>query len=91
MKILPPPIEAYLNRVPRRTALIAGISCAVAALFCAFRLVLAISAVTMMSGMGYSAASPVSLVLHLVWWAVVAVILAIMAVAYLTRYARGPQ
>lgn len=91
MNIVPPPIEAYLNRVPRRTALIAGISSAVAAVFCVFRLVLAISALGMLSGMGYTVASPVSLVLHLVWWAAIAVITAIMAVLYLTRYARAPH
>jgi hypothetical protein len=89
MKIVPARIEAYANRVDRRTSLIVGISCAVGAVFCVIRLVLALFAVAMMSSVGWS--SPVSLVLTFVWWAVIAAITTIMAIAYLTRYAKGPQ
>jgi hypothetical protein len=91
MKIVPTRLEEYANRVDRRTSLIVGISCAVGAVFCAFRLVVVLSTIGMLSSVGWSVVSPVSLVLHLVWWAVIAVVTAIMAVAYLTRYARGPQ
>ena len=43
----------------------------------------------MLSSVGWS--SPVSLVFRFVWWAAIAAITAIMAVAYLTRYAKGPE
>ncbi len=89
MKIVPARVEQYVNRVDRKTSLIVGIFCAVGALFCVFRLVLALFAVTMLSSVGWS--SPVSLVFRFVWWAAIAGITGIMAVAYLTRYAKGPE
>jgi hypothetical protein len=89
MKIVPTRIEEYVNHVDRRTSLIVGIFCAFGALFCVFRLLLVLYAAAMLSSVGWS--SPASLVFHFVWWAVIAAITAIMAVAYLTRYAKGPE
>jgi hypothetical protein len=54
MKIVPARVEQYVNRVDRKTSLIVGIFCAVGALFCVFRLVLALFAVTMLSSVGWS-------------------------------------
>ena len=85
MKIVPTPVEQYVNRVPRRYRTWTGVGFAILAASCAIRLVFLISGSIMFAGLGWS---PVSLIFGFVLWGVIGVVAVIMAVAFLTGAGR---
>jgi hypothetical protein len=87
MNIVPTRIEEQVNRVDRNYSLYIGISSAVTALFCLYRVLWTIYAATVLSSVGVSA---VSLVFPLVLWGVIGVVAAVSATAFLIRYAKQP-
>jgi hypothetical protein len=87
MKIVPTRIEEQINRVDRTRSLIIGISSAVVALWCLYRLLWTVYIATALSSVGWS---PVSLVFPFVLWGVIGVAAVIAATGFLTRYAKRP-
>ena len=85
MNILPTRIQEQVNRVERTPSLVIGISAGLTALWSLYRLVWLIYTATVLSNVGWS---PVSLVFPFVLWAMIGVVAAIAAVAFLTRYAK---
>jgi hypothetical protein len=85
VNILPTRIQEQVNRVERTPSLVIGISAGLTALWSLYRLVWLIYTATVLSNVGWS---PVSLVFPFVLWAVIGVVAAIAAVAFLTRYAK---
>ncbi|MDT5019384.1 MAG: hypothetical protein QOD39_5544 [Mycobacterium sp.] len=87
MNIVPTRIEEQVNRIDRTRSLIIGISSAVTALWCVYRVLWAVYLSATLTSVGWS---PVSLVFPVVLWGVIGVVAAISAVAFLTRYAKQP-
>jgi hypothetical protein len=87
MNIVPARIEEQVNRVDRNYSLYIGISSAVTALFCLYRVFWSIYAATVLSSIGFS---PVALIFPLVLWGVIGVAAGISATAFLMRYAKRP-
>jgi hypothetical protein len=87
MNIIPARIEEQVNRVDRNYSLYIGISSAVTALFCLYRVFWTIYAASVLSSVGVSA---VSLIFPLVLWGVIGVAAGISATAFLMRYAKQP-
>jgi hypothetical protein len=88
MKIVPTPIEQYVNRVDRTPSLVIGIISALVALWSLYSLFALIYAASVLSSYGFS---PVGLIFAFVFRAVILVVTAFVAIAFLTRYAKGPQ
>ena len=84
MKILPTNIEEQIDRVDRNRSLIIGISSAVLALWCLYRVLWSLYLM-----MTYDFLFG-SLLFSVVLWGVVGAVAAIAAVGFLTRYARRP-
>jgi len=84
MKILPANIEEQIDRVDRSRSLVIGISSALLALWCLYRVLWSIYLMTTYSFMFGS------LVFAIVVWGVIGAVAAIAATGFLTRYARRP-
>jgi inner membrane protein involved in colicin E2 resistance len=84
MKILPANIEEQIDRVDRSRSLMIGISSALLALWCLYRVLWSIYLMTTYSFMFGS------LVFAIVVWGVIGAVAAIAATGFLTRYARRP-
>jgi hypothetical protein len=80
MNIVPPAIEEQINRVDRQRSRYLGISSAVLAAWCVYRLIWAVY--LSMSFGGFVAGS---LVFSFVLWGVIGVVAAVAAVAFLAR------
>jgi hypothetical protein len=87
MKIVPARFEEQINRVDRTRSLIIGISSALAAVWCLYRLIWLLYVATALSSVGWS---PMSLIFPFVLWSVVGVAATISAIGFLTRYAKQP-
>ena len=84
MKILPSNIEQHIERVDRQKSLAVGISSAVVAFWCLYRVVWSLYlALTYNFVFG-------SLIFPIVLWGVIGVAAGISAIAFLTRYSKGP-
>jgi hypothetical protein len=84
MKILPANIEEQIGRVDRTRSLIIGISSALVALWCLYRVfwsVYLMMTYDFMFG---------SLIFGIVLWGVIGAVSAVAAIGFLTRYARQP-
>jgi hypothetical protein len=84
MKILPANIEEQIGRVDRTPSLIIGISSALVALWCLYRVfwsVYLMMTYDFMFG---------SLIFGIVLWGVIGAVSAVAAIGFLTRYARQP-
>jgi hypothetical protein len=88
MKIVPNRLEEQINRVDRTTALGIGIASGLTALWSVYRLIWLFYTAVTFSSVGWS---PVSLVFPLVLWGVIAVASTIVAVGFLTRYAKATE
>jgi hypothetical protein len=88
VNIVPSRIQEQINRVDRTRSLIFGISTGITALWCLYRLIWLVYTATVLSGVGWS---PVSLVFPFVLWGAIGVVAGIVAVAFLTRYAKQPE
>ena len=88
MKIVPTRIEEYVNRVDRTPSLVIGIINAVVALWMLYSLFALIYAASVLTSFGFS---PISLIFSFVYRVGILVITAFFAVAFLLRYAKGPQ
>jgi len=86
MKILPTPVEEFVNRTDRNRSLAFGISGAVLAFWSLYRVFWALYVSVTFSGIG--GWSPVSLVVPIVLWGAIGVVSAVAAFAFLTRYAK---
>jgi hypothetical protein len=86
MKIVPTRLEEQINRVDRPRSLAIGIGSGITALWCVYRLIWLLYTAVTFSSVGWS---PVSLVFPFVLWGVIGVVAAIVAVGFLTRYAKG--
>ena len=84
MKILPTNIEEQIDRVDRNRSLIIGISSAVLALWCLYRVLWSLYLM-----MTYDFLFG-SLLFSVVLWGVIGAVAAISAFGFLTRYARRP-
>ena len=84
MKILPANIEEQIDRVDRKRSLIIGISSAVLALWCLYRVLWSFYLM-----MTYDFLFG-SLLFSVVLWGVIGAVAAISAFGFLTRYARRP-
>jgi len=84
MKILPANIEEQIDRVDRNRSLIIGISSAVLALWCLYRVLWSLYLM-----MTYDFLFG-SLLFSVVLWGVIGAVAAISAFGFLTRYARRP-
>jgi inner membrane protein involved in colicin E2 resistance len=84
MKILPANIEEQIDRVDRSRSLMIGISSALLALWCLYRVLWSIYLMATYSFMFGS------LVFAIVVWGVIGAVAAIAATGFLTRYARRP-
>jgi hypothetical protein len=84
MKILPASIEEQIDRVDRSRSLMIGISSALLALWCLYRVLRSIYLMTTYSFMFGS------LVFVIVLWGAIGAVAAIAATGFLTRYARRP-
>jgi hypothetical protein len=87
MKIVPTRIEEQINRVDRTRSLIIGISSAVVALWCLYRLFWLLYVATALSSVGWS---PVSLIFPFVLWGVIGAVAVVSATGFLMRYAKQP-
>jgi hypothetical protein len=87
MNVVPARIEEQVNRIDRTRSLIIGISSAVTALWCVYRVFWAIYLAVTLSGIGWS---PVSAVFSIVLWGVIGVVAGFSAFVFLTRYAKHP-
>ena len=85
MKILPIPVEEFVNRTDRNRSLAFGISGAVLAFWSLYRVFWALYVSVTFSGIGWS---PVSLVVPIVLWGAIGVMSAVASFAFLTRYAK---
>ena len=85
MKLVPTPVEQYVNRVPRRYRTYTGVGFAFLAAWCPIRLIFLISGAIMFAGLYWS---PVSLIFTFVLWGVIGVVAVVMAVAFLTGAGR---
>ena len=85
MKIVPTRMEEQINRVDRTASLGIGIAGGITALWCVYRLIWLLYAAATFSSIGWS---PVSLVFPLVLWGVIGVASTIVAIGFLTRYAK---
>jgi hypothetical protein len=83
MKILPASIEDQINRVDRQRSLYIGISSAVLAAWCIFRLIWLVY-IALTFGVFFGA-----LVFQFVLWSVIGAAAVVSAVGFLTRYIRG--
>lgn len=84
MKILPAGVEEHIDRVDRNRSLIVGISAAVTAFWCLYRVLWSIYlSVTYDFLFG-------SLVFSIVLWGVIGVVAGVAAFGFLTRYAKRP-
>lgn len=88
MKIVPAPIEHYVDRVDPRYRTYVGVSWALVAAWSAFRMFWLIFAAMTLASYGWS---PVSLIFGVVIWGVIGVVAVIGAVAFLTHHDRLPQ
>lgn len=88
MKIVPTRLEEQINRVDRTTALGIGIASGLTALWCVYRLIWLFYTAVTFSSVGWS---PISLAFPLVLWVVIGVAATIVAVGFLTRYAKEPE
>lgn len=84
MKVLPTSIEEKIDRVDRSRSLIVGISSALVALWCLYRVLWSLYLM-----MTYDFLFG-SLVFGVVLWGVIGAVAAIAATGFLTRYARRP-
>jgi hypothetical protein len=87
MGIVPAQLEEQINRMDRNRSLLIGISTGVTALFCAYRVIWAIYVASVLSSVGFSAAS---LIFPVVLWGVIGVVAGVASVAFLMRYAKQP-
>jgi hypothetical protein len=87
MKIVPTHVEEQINRVDRTPSLVIGITSAVVALWCLYRLLWTLYIAMTLSSIGWS---PVSLIFPFVLWGVIGVAAVISAAGFLTRYAKRP-
>jgi hypothetical protein len=87
MKIVPTRFEEQILRVDRTRSLIIGISSAVAAIWCLYRLIWLLYVATALSSVGWS---PMSLIFPFVLWTVVGAAAVVSAIGFLTRYAKHP-
>ena len=85
MKIVPTPVEEYVNLVPRKYRTWTGIGWAILAASCAIRLLFLVFAQIMLASVGWS---PVSLIFGFVLWGVIGVVAVIGAIAFLTGATR---
>lgn len=84
MKILPPNVEQQIARVDRQKSLAIGISSALVALWCAYRVVWALYlALTYDFLFG-------SLIFSVILWGVIGVVAGVSAIAFFTQYSKGP-
>jgi hypothetical protein len=88
MKIVPTRLEEQINRVDRTTALGIGIASGLTALWCVYRLVWLFYTAVTFSSVGWS---PVSLVFPLVLWGAIGVASGVVALGFLTRYAKQTE
>lgn len=84
MKILPTSVEQQIERVDRTRSLIFGISSALVAIWCLYRVLWSIY-LTMTYDFLFG-----SLVFSIVLWGVIGTVAAIAAFGFLTRYSRQP-
>ena len=84
MNIVPPAIEEQINRVDRQRSRYIGISMAVLAAWCVYRLIWAVYL-----SMSFGGLVAGSLVFSFVLWGVIGVVAAVAAVAFLAR-AKNP-
>jgi uncharacterized membrane protein len=87
MKIVPARIEEQISRIDPTRSRVIGVSSAVLAAWCAYRLLWLVYLAATISSVGWS---PVSLVFPFVLWGVIGVVAAIAAVGFLTN-AKRPQ
>ena len=87
MNIVPTRIQEQVNRVDRTRSLAIGIGAGLTALWSIYRLFWLIYAATTLSSVGWS---PVSLVFPFVLWGVIGAVAAVVAIAFLLRYAKQP-
>ena len=85
MNIVPTSIQEKINRVERTPSLVIGISAGLTVLWSLYRVFWLIYTATVLSNVGWS---PVSLVFPFVLWTAIGVVAAVVAVAFLTRYAK---
>jgi hypothetical protein len=86
MKIVPTRLEEQINRVDRNTALGIGIATGLTALWSVYRLFWLLYTAVTFSSVGWS---PISLVFPFVLWGAIGLAAAVVAVGFLTRYAKG--
>jgi hypothetical protein len=87
MSIVPARIEEGVKRMDRTRSLILGISTAVTAVWCVYRVFWAVYLAVTLSSVGWS---PVSAVISIVFWGVIGVLAGFWAFVFLTRYAKHP-
>ncbi|KUI41510.1 hypothetical protein AU197_20875 [Mycobacterium sp. IS-1590] len=87
MNIVPTRIEEQVSRVDRTYSLVIGISAGLTALWSLYRVLWLFYTAATFSSVGWS---PVSLVVPLVLWLVIAVAAGYVAAAFLIRYAKQP-
>jgi hypothetical protein len=85
MSIIPARIQEQVNRVDRTRSLWFGISAGLTALWSLYRVFWLLYSATVLSGVGVSSAS---LIFSAVIWGAVGVAAAVVAVAFLSRYAK---
>lgn len=88
MKIVPARVEEQANRVDRTWSLVIGIVSALVALWCLYSILSLLYAAAVLSSYGWS---PVSLIFYFVVYGVIGALALVSAVAFLTRYTKGPQ
>lgn len=88
MAIIPARIQEHINGVDRNRSLLFGVSAGLTALWSLYRVFWLLYSATVLSGVGVSSAS---LIFSGVFWGAVAVAAAVVAIAFLSRYAKDAQ